>query len=246
MGANRRTIGFDRKIQLHWLDATAAWAGQGLAVGDIRLHLDRMLEGKVASGGDRSARDKTRTVLMHVWVDVPSDLELLRDEGLSFFQSCSGRARLPLHWGMCLATYPFFRDIASTTGRLIDLQGTVALSQVTRRVAEVWGERSTVIRATQRVIRSLVLWEVLRETDERGVFAPMPRMGVAGDEGLGPWLVEAALSGSDHQGRPLRSLLSSATFFPFELQVSRRDLAKHPRLELHRQGLDEEMVTRST
>lgn len=246
MGARRRTIGFDRKIQLDWLDATAAWAGQGLAAGDIRLHLDRLLEGKVASGGDRSARDKTRTVLMHVWVDVPRALEALRDEGLALYQSRGARVRLPLHWGMCLATYPFFRDIAGTAGRLLELQGTVALSQVTRRVAETWGERSTVIRATQRVIRSLVLWEVLRETDERGVFAPTRRMEVASDEGLGPWLVEAALSGSDHQGRPLRSLLSSPTFFPFELQVSRRDLAKHPRLELHRQGLDEEMVTRSS
>lgn len=244
MGARRRTIGFDRKIQLDWLDATAGWAGQALSAGDIRLHLDRLLEGKVASGGDRSARDKTRTVLMHIWVDVSSALRPLRNEGLALFQSREALVRLPLHWGMCLATYPFFRDITGTAGRLLELQGTVALSQVTRRVAEIWGERSTVTRATQRVIRSLVLWEVLRETDARGVFAPAPRMTVAGDDGLVVWLVEAALSGSDYQGRPLRSLLSSATFFPFEVQVSRRDLVKHPRLELHRQGLDEEMVTR--
>jgi hypothetical protein len=89
-----------------------------------------------------------------------------------------------------------------------------------------------------------VLWEVLKETDEPGVFAPAPRRKIASGEELGPWLVEAAISGSDHQDRSLRGLLSSSMFFPFELQVSRRELAANRRLEIHRQGLDEELITR--
>ena len=47
----RRIIGFDRKIALSWLDATADWAAQGLSAAEIRQRLDRLLAGQVAGAG---------------------------------------------------------------------------------------------------------------------------------------------------------------------------------------------------
>ena len=85
----------------------------------------------------------------------------------------------------------FFRDVAATTGRLLALQGEAALSQIVRRMAESWGERSTVTRAVQRVVRSFVEWGVLAESGDRGVFSPAAKVVVSGDR-VGPWLVEAA------------------------------------------------------
>ena len=118
-----KLVGFDRKIHLSWLDATADWASQGLPAADIRQRLDRLLDGQVAGIGSHSARGKTMTVLMHVWVLVPDTLVPLRDDGLLLLRDWGEDSRLPLHWGMCLAGYPFFRDVASTTGRLLSLQG---------------------------------------------------------------------------------------------------------------------------
>ena len=77
-----KLVGFDRKIHLSWLDATADWASQGLPAADIRNRLDRLLAGQVAGIGSHSARGKTMTVLMHVWVLVPDTLLPLRDDGL--------------------------------------------------------------------------------------------------------------------------------------------------------------------
>ena len=238
----RRTIGFDRKIQLDWLDATADWAAQGLSVADIREQLAQRLEGKLAGVGPHSSRGKAMTVLLHIWVLVPETLVPLRDDGFSLLRDRSGRDRLPLHWGMCMATYPFFRDVATTTGRLLSLQGTAALSQVVRRVTESWGERSTLIRAVQRVVRSFVEWGVLIETDERGIFAPAPTITVTNDDGVGPWLLEAGISNCENQARPFRSLMGASSFFPFKVKLSPRDVGSNPRLEVYRQGLDEDVL----
>ena len=242
MDREHKIIGFDRKIRLSWLDATADWAAQGLSTGAIRTRLDRFLDGQVAGSGPHSARGKTMTVLTHVWVLVPETLVQLRDDGLKFLDGLSGRNRLPLHWGMCLATYPFFRDVAETTGRLLALQGRVALSQIVRRTTESWGSRSTVARSTQRVVRSFVAWDVLGETRERGVFVPATKITVA-DRELGPWLLEASMANSNQGEYPLPELANAAFLFPFDLRVSPRDMGHRLRLELHHRGGDGVAVT---
>ena len=238
----RKIIGFDRKIEMNWLDATASWAAQGLLVAEVRQCLRRLLEEKVAGTGHRSARGKTVTVLLHIWVLVPGALAPLRHDGFALLRRRSGRECLPLHWGMCMATYPFFRDIAATIGRLLSLQGKVALSQIVRRMTESWGERSTLVRAVQRVVRSLVEWGVLLETDERGIFSSAPKITLAHGDGLGPWMLEAGLSNSEEQARPFRSMVNAAALFPFDLKLSPSDVGSNPRLEIYRQGLDQDLV----
>lgn len=212
--AERRIIGFDRKIALSWLDATADWAALGLAPAAIRQRLDRLLEGQVAGAGWNSARGKTMTVLLHVWVLAPPALAPLRDDGLALLQGRAGRDRLPVHWGMCLAAYPFFHDVAATTGRLLALQGRAALSQIVRRVTESWGTRSTVTRAAQRVVRSFIDWGALTETGARGIYGPAPKIAVHGG-GIGAWLPEAGIAAAARAGHPLHSLAGQAAFYPF-------------------------------
>lgn len=242
MSAAKKIIGFDRKILLPWLDATAGWVRQGLGPADIRPRLDELLKDEVRGEGTHSAKGKTITVLLHIWSAVPKGLEPLRDDALSLLQKYSGRQRLVLHWGMCMATYPFFRDVASTTGRLLGLQDRAALSQITSRTAEVWGQRSTVTRAAQRIVRSFVEWKVLEETAERGVFAPASRIKVARAHGASAWFLEAGMSNCDRRARPFRNLVTSAAFFPFTIDVTPKDLERNSRIEIYRQGIDEDLV----
>ena len=242
MDERRRIIGFDRKLSLSWLDATADWTAQGLPAAAIRKRLDRLLDGQVAGGGPHSARGKTMTVLLHLWVLIPDELGPLRDDGIDLLRGRSGRDRLPVHWGMCLATYPFFRDVAATTGRLLALQGRAALAQIVRRTTESWGARSTVTRAAQRIVRSFVGWGVLAETGERGIFAPAPRIAVH-DGGTAAWLLEAGIAAAGHREYPLRSLAGQASFYPLDLRLAARDVRLRPRLALHHRGIDGPVVT---
>lgn len=237
-----RIVGFDRKIRLEWLDATAAWAAEGLTARDVRSRLNGLLDGTMTGV---KAKANTISVLLHVWVQVPDGLEALRDEGLRLLQGRQQRGRVPLHWGMCIATYPFFRSVAAATGRLTAVQGTASLSQITRRVTQQWGERTTVIRAVQRIVRSQVLWGVLRETPDPGVFSPAAKVRMRRNHPAGPWLLDAALIDSGRSPRPLHALRNDAALFPFSLEVMAKELAARPGIEVHRQGLDEELVVRT-
>ena len=235
-------VGFDRKIRLSWLDATADWTAQGLSTAEIRIRLDRLLDGEVAGCGTHTARGKTITVLLHIWVLVPDEILSLRNDGLDVLGGLAGSQRVIAHWGMCLATYPFFRDVAATTGRLLSLQGRASLSQIVRRVTEAWGARSTIPRAVQRVVRSFVSWGVLAETSVRGIFEPAPKI-VVDQSGIGAWLLEAGLADSGRGGYPLHMVTSDASYFPLDLRLTLPDINPSPRLEILHQGFDGPIIT---
>ena len=185
-------------------------------------------------------------MLLRIWVTVPNRVVPLRDEAVTAMANGGIPDLRPLHWGMCLATYPFFRDVAATTGRLLSLQRSVTLAAVNRRITERYGARSTVLRASQRVVRSMVDWGALSETRGRGVFRPGPRIDVDGDTANGPavagWLIEAALLASGRDSMRLGSLARHPMLFPFATGATARDALARARLELFREGAGEEVV----
>lgn len=239
----RRTIGFDRKIQLDWLDATAALVSQQLPVSEIRDRLDSLLGDRLGGTDSHGARGKTKTVLLHIWAQVADEVKALRDEGLEYYGALPVGDRLPLHWGMCLATYPYFQSVSATTGRLLKIQGTAALSQITRRTCEAWGDRSTVRRTVQHVVRSMVAWGVLVDTEEPGVYLAAKKVAVSEAQPIKPWLVEALLRGDgDTNSAAVQSLSEHPALFPFDLTIRASMLAVNSRLEVLRQGLDDDVV----
>ena len=242
MSSERKIVGFDRKLELSWLDATAAQVAHGASADEVRAYLWKMLDGSVSAGssGFNSDRGKTITVLAHVWSEVPKSLELLRERALKLLQEGGPDERKALHWSMCMATYPFFWDVASTIGRLIAIQDEASLADVRRRLTEQWGDRDITRRASQRIIRSFVAWGVLRDARQRGVYLPSTsRIEVSGASA--ELVIEALLLGI---GRPFPAsqALSHPALFPFRIDVSSAELASSPRFVLERQGIDTEML----
>ena len=65
-----------------------------------------MLGGVVGGDTVHSARGKTLTVLMRIWVSVPRDAESLRDTAIKRISSASLEERLAIHWAMSVACCP--------------------------------------------------------------------------------------------------------------------------------------------
>lgn len=234
-----RGVGFDRKIRLAWLEAVAGWTASGMPDADIRAKLDLLLEGEVKG---KEARKKTKTVLLRTWLLPSEKLRAFRDQGLSLLSRTSGPERLALHWGLVCANHPVVWETASVVGRLLRLQGEASLSQVRARIVETYGERSTVVRASQRILRSFSDWGVLDEMPERGVYRASGAQRLEDPEVIA-WLIEASLLSSGQETRVLPALLSSPSLFPFEVSLLGKDLPdSNPRITLYRQGRNEELV----
>jgi hypothetical protein len=241
---NRLSIGFTQRIDLEWLEWTAQMELAGLSSDEIYEGLQHRLRPIVSVGGhdNRSNRGKVVGILLKIWVKTARELRPFRDEGLAFLAKSPVDCHLPIHWGMIMATYPFFGTVVEAIGRLLHLQGTVTFAQVERRVQEKYGERESIHRATQRVFYGMQDWQVLAKTDERMVFTGVDPIAI-NDPELSTWLTEAAMLTMKVQSTPLHTAVRLPVLFPFTLPEPR--LTHSDRLELFRQGLDNDVIVRA-
>ena len=224
----------DRPLRIEWLDAVAGRLAAGFSVKDTREYLWDLLDGVVAGSTAQTARGKTLTVLARVWLTPPVTAIALRDSALRIVERTSSQERLAIHWSMMSAVYPFFVDLASQVGKSLSLNGDVALSQLTRRLVDIWGDRSTLRIAAQRIVRSMVQWGALRDGEKVGLFlAPQKKIEVS------PLIAEHLIEGlliSEQQGMSLSQLMSHPVFFPFNVRIDLTRLRRNERLRVHRQG----------
>lgn len=201
-------IGFDRFIALEW--ATTALK---VRAGTAKLEdLESLLD---AAGLGAAARTKTRTVLKRLWLDPRVELVDFADRGAAIFKAHPDVPVTAMHWGMAVATYPFFGKVAELIGRLSALQGDCASAEIHRRMSETYGEREGTYRMTNMVIQSQAGWGAVERVEKGKRVLRLAPAVVENDE-LTVWLIEAAVRNA---GRPLAipSLQSLPVLFPFSL-----------------------------
>ncbi len=245
MNNRKLQIGIDRRIRLKWLEYTSNLVLAGNDENKVKDELEQLLTSAFPSSSVniRGSLSKTITILLKTWLHVHRDIHSLRDVGLELLQTVKKTDHLPIHWGMIIAAYPFWGTVAGQTGRLLRLQENVAVSQIQRRLREHYGERETVSRAAQRVIRSFVDWGVLDETSDKGIYSQGVTLSIKNPK-LISWLVEASLCARSNGSAAIKDLLDSTSLFPFRLtHISAEHLVSlSPRLELLRHGLDDNLV----
>ena len=241
---SRKIVGFDRKIEREWLDFAAAQAVAGHPPDEMRARLWDFLEGRVSAGssGWNSDRGKVITVLMRIWGPSTDRYEGLRSRGIAALGGAPPERRLAVHWALCLGSYPFFENVARVTGQLLALHGEVQLSEVRRRLIEGWGDRAVVRRGSQRILRSMIEWGVLRDAEDRGTYAQGPRIEslLTAQNRL---LVEGLLLNGSEEALPAAKLRSHPSLFPFRVEVGDLELGRNEGpLRLEREALGAEYL----
>jgi hypothetical protein len=104
-----------------------------------------------------------------------------------------------------------------------------------------WGDRTTTKEAVQKLITSLLDWGVLRSA-KHGHFLLADKL-TSGISDLQLWLLEALLRASAADEIEAHQLLRLPELFPFKFTASLGDLRRSDCFNIHRQGLDMDMVT---
>ena len=243
-------IGFSQRVRLEWLEQTANMVLAGNDKAAVNDALQELLKDKVSVGGhsEGSNRSKIISILRKIWVTTPDELMPLRNDALAFLSTQSSsliprHLSIVIHWGMVMAVYPFWSGVATQTGSLLRLQGSVAAAHVQRRVREQYGERETVSRSARRVLRSYLDWGVLQETSAKGIYSAGVTLDVD-DSRLIAWLAEASLHARANGWAPLKDLIDSPAPFPFRIKpiYAANLVAASSRLDLLRHGLNEDLI----
>jgi hypothetical protein len=234
----RKVVGIDRKIKRAWVDAVIDRLTQTTDEAELRTFLDKHLKDELPG---KESRAKTTGIILRIWSGIPPERVSLRDRAIAMLPRISGQERIWLHWGMTALAYPFFRDTAEVVGRLLALQDDFTTAQVQARMLTTWGDRATSKEAAQKLITMLVDWEVLRSTKTKGHFL-LARKMIASIPDLQLWLLEALLGASAADEIDAQQLLRLPESFPFTLSISIADIRKCEGFNIHRQGLDMDMV----
>ncbi len=239
MRNREKIVGFDRTIQLNWIESAVEMLLQEKTPDEIWVDLDNIIK-SVLNGVD--ARRKCKTVIFRTWIKVPDKEKAFRDEALKLIQRAQPLERLAIHWGMCCIAYPYFRDINGIIGKMLKFQDEIDSQQLIRRAVEIYGERETVIRSTQRLIATLRNWQVIDDNEEKAIISRKNQVKIGLSDRIQSWVIESMLRASEEQSMPASLIKQHSSYYPFEINPQAAILNLNPRLEASKLAGIEDVV----
>ncbi|MCK0165799.1 hypothetical protein [Marinobacter sp. S6332] len=237
MSDKKLAVGFDRYIERDWLDQIAQWVIEGKDRKALHGLVDDYL--KPFINGATSLR-KTKNVLFGIWVNTKPESEQFKRQAIEMFPSASRDERLAIHWGLALASYPFFASLTRLIGRLLRLQDDIISKELVRRSVEQHGDTETVRRATARLLQSLAQWGVLK-AESKSLFHPNSKIGQHNTE-LATWLVIAPLLSSEKPRVMVDELTAEPALFPFDAFPGIFQPTQSSLINIIHQGIGETIV----
>lgn len=233
-----KRIGFDRVIKLDWLNKTAMICANrenlcGLKSNEVKTILDEYLEGHVSGENKR----KTINILIRTWVNTDHEHIHIRDSALELIKTADENEKPAIHWCMLMLAYPIFLDVVFTIGKLIDLQNGFSLSMVRRRIYEIWGERSTLKYAIDKIVRSITEWGVIEDGDKSGDYKRKEQFTISNSE-VKLLLIEAYLTASKRAYLQFMEVNKLHELFPFKLDLGLEDFHGSEIFSTNKMGMD--------
>lgn len=205
-------VGFDRFIALPWAEFALEMAVHSI---EDKPEQVKKLKGYLSvfmKGAD--ATRKTANVLTRLWLDTYPSLAYQREQALRLYQETAPSAHLVLHWGMSLAVFPLFRDVALQIGKLFQLQGSFSRQEIHTRLLEKYSNISTLPRSIDRIIQTMADWKTIVK-QSGGTFTSQS-VAIESPK-LQQWLIALVLQATPGHRVLLNDIYRLPEIFPFTL-----------------------------
>lgn len=225
-------VGFERYVTFDWLDQTAKWVIGGQSPQEVHAAIDDYLSSLVT--GDTSKR-KTKNVLSGAWVKSDGVNPKFKEEAKALYKSASRSEKIAIHYGLFIASYPFFYSLSQILGRLFKLQDDITNLEFYRRCVEVNGDRESIKRAAARYLQSIAEWGLI-DADEKAKVKPEPKIKLE-NPAVVTWLLASILYSSERDRLSVNEILSDPAWFPFDIHPRDFHVEQSSVLEVVHQGV---------
>ncbi|PEK99504.1 hypothetical protein [Bacillus sp. AFS017336] len=233
-----KPVGFDQKVLLHHLDFTATNVKK-FSRKEMYELLDGFLRNDITGA---KSRKNAITMLMKIWYLIDEELIPVRNKILTLLPELTKEERLVVHWGMTLAAYPFFKDVAGEIGRLLYLQDTVSSNVIGKRIKESYGDRRRVEVATSAVLMSMKAWDAIKP-EKNKTYSLSDKIMISNPQ-IQVFIVHILLFVLKNRAIQVDTIQNHILLFPFSYEFNLFELRQDSELIFHRQGVNELVVER--
>ena len=211
-----KMVGLSRTIKTHWLNKTVSFLKETSSEDELKEAINEYLRFEIESP---TVLRKTREILMRIWFyDLNDDYILrMRQDAMQIMNKTPEHA-LVAHWGLMLLTYPVFGDLCRMIGKLSEFESAITTRQIKQKLFDEWGERSTILHSTDKMIATLKEIGVL-ESVKTGQYRVV-KMDVSRSEEIS-YLLRVAMRADGSSYYSMRSLKEMSILFPFRYDSPR-------------------------
>lgn len=233
-------IGFNRKVLLPWLDATAAHCIELDEEEAVRQAIEPIVAHDVSSPTNLR---KTVAILLNIWHYPAVADPGLYNTALQLFQETEFiDDRIWLHYGMTSLAYPFFFDTNAVIGQQSRYGDPITSAQVRKQLTAEMGQLGSLQEAASRIFLSMREWGILQPADKRNTYTANRHAFTASRIDLETWLLAIILKRIPNEEIPFADLIRLPALYPFQLTVQLDHIRHSPWFEVQRQGLGLNMV----
>lgn len=166
MNQMSKQVGMSRNITLEYLNKVIELMNtedtQSLIKESLQEHISCYIQ-------DKTNISKTVNILANIWLSDKDDNRSIKKYARKIVTNSSETTKLVANWCMMLISYSVFKDIASTVGKLNNMQLELSSKVIKEKMLDSWGERTTLIHAIPKNIKTMKDLNVL-ETIKTGVY----------------------------------------------------------------------------
>lgn len=209
-----KIIGLSRNINLEWLDKVAELYILDKVEGEIKDELNEYLSFVIKSPTNLR---KTREILMNIWVKSIGDLSYAKDLAKKLYLSKAKENRLLAHYCLMLLTYPVFVDICATIGKMERNMFDISNKNISNRMFDLWGERSTLFHSIAKNLRTLKDMDILY-TIPKNIYKV--KKHTVDDKDATILIAYTILSLKNNLYMSIEELNNNPKMFPFEYNIT--------------------------
>jgi len=160
-----KIVGLSRAIKPEWLDKTVEFFIQSEDGASIKEKLNEYLSFEIKSS---TILRKTREILLNIWIRSKEYEPVIHKTAIDAYRS-ERSDKMALNWAMILLAYPVFSDVTFRIGKIGMIQDTFTTSWLREKLAETWGDRTTLIYSCDKILQTLKALGAI-ENQKQGVY----------------------------------------------------------------------------